>query len=775
MLGGVAETLFYRREPFEGHEERTCEMRFCFVLFCVTVWGTWAATAFGQSSTARIASGFNQPVYATYAPGDDSRLFVLEKDTGNIQIIDLESETVLDDPFLRVTGMRTGGERGLLGMAFHPEYQSNGKFYVYASLRGGPRNHWSSVLEYQVDGDPATSNIADASTRQTVMQFVQPFGNHNGGWIGFDPTAGGQDASYLYIATGDGGSANDPENNSQDITNNLLGKILRIDVDTDAFPDDDDANYGVPATNPFVGQTGDDEIWAYGLRNPWRTSFDRETGDFWIGDVGQGEVEEIDLIPTGTSGQNFGWRIMEGTECFRSGAIPCGDAALTLPTYEYTHGSGAFQGNSVTGGYFYRGSLDEFNEQYVFADFGSNNVWSLEPYTGAVAQRNSDVRADTGDATSNIASFAEDHDGELYIVGIGGSIYRLESSSQDATWYGARDDNGAAGDGVTFDDPNNWQRGEAMDTAFETGDHLIVAGENLTVSTTLRLAAVTFEADTTLEANRISIESGDIQVASGVTARLQDATLESAYRPGAIRKWGAGHLELDSDVRNGTLVAVEGSVAVQRSDDYDVQVEPGAVLDQSATGDISLDNILLKPDALLRIDTDSSLTANLAASGNFDVVLGEQFEAPDAGQTAAFLLLDFSPDDPVAFQTTTLAGGEFGHLDNGLFLQLEQDAVEGSVSLLAYQAIPGDANGDGSVGFDDFLTLSGQFGEAGDWLSGDFDANNEVDFEDFLLLSGNFGETAPATRSVPEPSSCWAWTVPLGVIALARRRRKRDA
>lgn len=380
----------------------------------------------------RVANGLSSPLYVVSPPGDLDRLFIVEQGSGGtarIKILDLDSGTV--STFLTITGLATGGERGLLGLAFHPDYFTNGYFYIYQSVTGGSQNHRSRLTRYTVLGDPLTSNTADSASAFNMLTFSQPFSNHNGGWVGFSPMDG-----YLYVATGDGGSGGDPQNNANDITNNLLGKLLRIDVDSDDFPGDANRNYGIPPSNPFVGVTGDDEIWAYGLRNPWRCSFDRVTGDLYIGDVGQGVREEINFQPaSSTGGENYGWRVMEGDRCFddseSGGNPPCFDVSLTAPIYDYTHGAGNFQGFSVTGGYVYRGSALRSCLQgtYFFADFSTSNIWSLDlenpdDVDASVIRRNNDFPPNVGSINS-IASFGEDGAGELYVVSLSGSIFKI--------------------------------------------------------------------------------------------------------------------------------------------------------------------------------------------------------------------------------------------------------------------------------------------------------------------------------------------------------------
>lgn len=372
--------------------------------------------------TVRIALGVDRPIYATGAGDGSNRLFIVEQ-RGQIRIVDLaNNDTLLTTPFLDIAAdLSTGNEQGLLGLAFAPDYETSGLFYVYITNLAGD----TEILEYSVSStDP---NIADPTSRRLILTFAQPFANHQAGWIGFGPDA------MLYIASGDGGGAGDPGNNAQNI-DNLLGAILRIDPTGDDFPADPMANYAVPDGNPFINMAGADEIWAYGLRNPFRSSFDRLTGDFYIGDVGQNELEEIDLIPAGTNGQNFGWNILEGTMTFSAGDT----ANLTPPIAEYPHENSSNGGFSVTGGYVHRGSVEDLQGRYVFADFVTGNIWSVA--VNDIAQGNTLTVAEFDNITAeltppdlgniaNISSFGEDDNGELYIVEIfRNEVFRIENA-----------------------------------------------------------------------------------------------------------------------------------------------------------------------------------------------------------------------------------------------------------------------------------------------------------------------------------------------------------
>jgi hypothetical protein len=335
----------------------------------------------------------------------DSRLFLVSQ-TGHIRIFD--GKTVLTTPFLDVSDLlSSGGERGLLGLAFHPDYTSNGVFFINYTDEAGD----ITVARYVAS--PPSSNVADAETGQIVLSVAhRTYANHNGGQIRFGPDG------YLYIATGDGGSGGDPDNNGQSL-DSLLGKILRIDVDGGS-------PYAIPASNPFQDTPGArPEIWSYGLRNPWRFSFDRATGDMFIADVGQGLWEEINFEAAGAGGRNYGRRRMEGTHCYTP-ATNCNTGSLVLPIVEYPHGPSGQMGCSVTGGFRSRGAtLVAHIGTYFFADYCTGRIWGATPNGDG-----SWTAVQLLDTSHLIATFGEDSAGNLYVGNYApGALYRIDAAA----------------------------------------------------------------------------------------------------------------------------------------------------------------------------------------------------------------------------------------------------------------------------------------------------------------------------------------------------------
>jgi glucose/arabinose dehydrogenase len=369
----------------------------------------------------RVASGFAQPLYLAPVPGNSGRVFVVEQG-GRIRILNPATGAITATPFLDVSGsISSGGERGLLGFATAPDFATSRTFYIYVTNPAGN----TEVRRYRTMA--GNLDVADPQSADVILTFNQPFANHNGGWMDFGPDG------LLYIGSGDGGSGGDPQDNAQN-RGNLLGKMLRIDVSSDGFPGDGSRDYAIPATNPFASSGGAPEIFALGLRNPFRSSFDPVTGNLFIGDVGQNAIEEIDLIRPGEAGLNFGWARLEGTQAF-SGAAPAG---ATSPVAQYGHGSGPRQGNSVTGGYVYRGPVEGLQGQYIFGDFVGGAIWSVPAASLVQGQtlasssftiRTTAFAPPSGQGTiDNIASFGVDFRGNLYIVDYDGEIFVIEAA-----------------------------------------------------------------------------------------------------------------------------------------------------------------------------------------------------------------------------------------------------------------------------------------------------------------------------------------------------------
>jgi len=371
-----------------------------FVLALIACDGAGSATPSVPGEAAvgleQLASGLSFPVHVA-APAGDARLFIVEK-TGRVRI--LQGGQVLATPFLDLSGQVSGGsEQGLLSIAFHPDYGTSGRFVVNYTDQGGD----TQIVEYRVSADP---NRADPASARTLLSVLQPFSNHNGGLVVFGPDG------MLYVGMGDGGSGGDPQGNAQNL-GSLLGKLLRLDPDG-----------GAPADNPFVGQAGArGEIWAYGLRNPWRFAFDRETGDLFIADVGQNRLEELNAVQGAGRGLNYGWDVMEGNDCFEPQA-GCDRTGLILPVVVYDHADGC----SVTGGHVYRGSaIPDIRGLYFYSDYCSGFVRSFRFDGNAAADQRRWADLEPGGGDRNVTSFGEDSAGEMYLMTSNGNLYKIVS------------------------------------------------------------------------------------------------------------------------------------------------------------------------------------------------------------------------------------------------------------------------------------------------------------------------------------------------------------
>ncbi len=386
-------------------------MKTAMTLTLAAAAGLTATKAMGQVDvrTEVFLTGLNQPTALVHAPGDFGRVFVTEKD-GRVRVV--RDGVLLPTPFLDIDPLISSfGERGLIGIAFSPQYDDDGWFFVHYSDNNGD----TTIARYSVSA--TNPDVADPDSGQVLLSVDQPFSNHNGGWIDFGPND-----DYLYIALGDGGSGGDPLGNGQRLTT-LLGKILRIDV---LGTPDPGLEYAIPDDNPFVGTGNAEEIWAYGLRNPYRNDFDPATGDLYIADVGQGAREEVNYqLGDSLGGENYGWKCREGDLCF-STAMPCPTSCDPSPFVDpvVTYDHSATGGCSITGGQVYRGcQIDGLAGTYFYADYCSNRVWSIRMVDGEVTEFT--LRTSQFGGISSIISFGRDAYGDVYVLSQGGEIRKI--------------------------------------------------------------------------------------------------------------------------------------------------------------------------------------------------------------------------------------------------------------------------------------------------------------------------------------------------------------
>ncbi|HVY87315.1 MAG TPA: PQQ-dependent sugar dehydrogenase [Hyphomonadaceae bacterium] len=370
----------------------------------------------------RVVSGLSAPIYVTGLPDGSGRIVVVER-AGRIRVVTPSTGAIAATDFLNITSqIDTSGEKGLISIAFSPNFLVDRTFYLHMNPNV---SNTSEIRQYHTLS--TAYDQADASTANTILSFTQEATtNHKGGFLAFDKSG------RLLAGYGDGGGGGDPPGNGQN-PNVLMGKLLRIDPTTDAFPTDNNRDYGIPAGNPFAIGGGSPEIFALGLRNPFRGSVDPVTGDIFVGDVGQDAIEEVDRIPVNASGTlNYGWNRREGTQPYNGGAD---SAAFTRPVVEYPHGSGAQQGNSITGGVVYRGPVEDLQGQYIFGDYISGNVWTIpssslvvgstQPNT-ALTRRNTDFAPNAG-TLANIVAFGTNADFNVYMVNLNsGEVFEIE-------------------------------------------------------------------------------------------------------------------------------------------------------------------------------------------------------------------------------------------------------------------------------------------------------------------------------------------------------------
>ena len=747
----------------------TATHRTAAVVAAVLAAGLCQCDVLAQSALelTRVATGLTNPLYVTHAPGDPQRLFVVEK-TGAIKILNLASGTVSATPFMTAAvtsagiGLTTDSERGLLGLAFHPNYQSNGRFFINSTDSAGT----TRIREFR----RLTADQVDSTSARDVLSITQPYSNHNGGWLDF-----GRDG-HLYIAMGDGGSSNDPHNYSQD-RSSLLGKMLRLDVSGDDFPTDATRNYRVPATNPFVGQAGmRGEIWAYGLRNPWRNSFDRATGDLYMGDVGQSAREEINFQPAASAGgENYGWRVREGT--ISTGLTGQSGTPLVAPIYDYVRGSGTFQGLSVTGGYVYRGPVAALDGQYFFGDYVRGRLFSLvfngttpAAFNGTNFTSRTDWTASTtttAGTIGNISSFGEDAAGNVYLVSYGGSVFRIGLPA--LSWS-------VAGTGTWSAAATNWTTGSGSAAAWNAQRRAVFtptqAVVRLTGDVSVGLGLEFRGAQARLEGvgGRVILAGttsalNQIDVIAGGTATVAVPLVAAA----GLLKTGAGALVLTGSggpagpttIRGGAVVVAHETALASGT----VRIESGGTVRVAPGLSASLGGLRLAGGTL-----DVSNGRVSLRSGSYDPV------AIQAGLQSGRGGGDWR--GPAGVTSTAVAAAD-GPAPRGVGWLAESDGA----MVLAYAA-PGDTNLDWQVDLLDTANFlaAGQFDSSSlaTWSEGDFTYDGLVDIldaADFLSTGlydagGYNGSGAAGVAAVPEPA-VWVITAvaPALVAGAAARRR----
>jgi glucose/arabinose dehydrogenase len=754
----------------------------------------------------QVVTGVGAPMFATTAPGDPNRLFIAQRN-GDIRVFHLDTGVLEATPFLSIPNVDAGGEGGLLGLAFHPNYANVGsvgfgKFYVNVTVDNGgdtslglvsPFSNY--IREYTVTANP---NLASLASEKQILSFVQPQENHNGGWIGFSPID-----RNLYIATGDGGAGNDDggghtpgTGNAQDVTNQPLGKMLRIDVNGDDFTGAADPtnsrNYAIPPTNPFkagVGTVtddgGDDEIWAYGLRNPFRDSFDRVTGDLWIGDVGQGAREEIDFQPANSAGgENYGWRLREGLIQTPAvgGAKPPGNVD---PVYDYDRDADQFGGTVVSGGYLYRGPDPSLQGKYFFLDsrnsssITDDNYWMFDPADPFGTVDNIDASL-----TPNIAgtqwpvSFGEDSLGNLYILYlVSGTVYRIQASSGTAGFWNANaNGNWSAAANWTGTAPN------AIDASGTFGP-AISAPRTITVDSPRTLGVLYFNSPIsytlggnstiTLDASAglagINVLDGNHTITAPIV--LNDSVLINVVRFGStltlsgeltatgqtIHKLGVGAVDLQN-IRAAGVRVLDGTVRV---------LAKGTPNDPSGTSVVS--SYLVVPYAHFDLTNNSMIVDYTGSPGTLVDDTRKNLLAGRLLSSSATALTGLGYGDNALLAQTTFAG----------------QPVDADSLLIKFTYF-GDGDLDGDVDVNDLGILASAWQTTGVWTNGDFDYNGSIDVNDLGLLASNWqaGVGSPlgphsladalsalglSSASVPEPAAL----VSLSALACLRRRRRR--
>jgi len=693
----------------------------------------------------QIVTGLSLPLFVTASPTDLQDIYVVEK-TGQIKIVDATSGQVVATPFLDVSSqISTAGECGLLGLAFDPNFATNG--FVYVDLVNTSGN--TEVRRYHVN--PGNPSQVDPASATLILTVNQPAGltNHKGGWLGFGPDGD------LYVALGDGGGAGDPNNNAQN-PDSLLGKMLRIDVSSDAFPADPTKNYAIPPDNPFVGTAGADEIFALGLRNPWRDSFDRGLGTFYIGDVGQNMWEEVDI---GANGANYGWRVFEGPAPFTPGTL--GPGTLTSPIFSYDH----TVGDAIIGGYVYRGQSDGLQGQYVFGDLSTGKVFTLR-FNGSSwvsTEITSEITVDTG-AITNIASFGEDALGNLYVVSLDGEVFSLTPNvvsndqadvidglgGDDMIFAGAGNDtlsggdgndvlNGGVGNDVLSGDAGNdtLVGGAGFDTAVFSGNRssytITRTGVTTTVSgpdgtdtlTSVELLKFADRSISLVAKNDFNGDfrsdilfqagAGDPQAGTPLIWTISNTSVISQTvlpNPGA--SWtivGTGDFNKDGDADLLFRDTTSGSVQIWEMNGTSVAGElalpfPGANWKPLGVGDFNDDG---SADILWRNTVTGEIDAWFINNGQ---MVGGTAAGFAASQWQVVGIGDFNGDGTadVLWRNTATGAVESWLMSNG---HLIGGSGVGFVSTAWVPAGTGDFNGDGTT---DMVWRNVNTGEVDDWL-----------------------------------------------------------
>ena len=725
-----------------------------------------------------VTSGIANPMFVTSPPGDPNRLFVAER-SGRIRIVDLRTNTVSPMPFLTIP-VSTDGERGLLGMAFDPDYATNGRFYVNYTAPSGPNVGDLIIGRYTANGDPLTATTANPTESQ-LLRLDRPSSgtsNHNGGWIGFSPN----NVNNLYIAVGDGGGGNDTFNTAQNL-NSPHGKMLRIDVNNPSGG----LNYGIPAGNPFAGGGGLPEIWAVGLRNPWRNSFDRETGDLWIADVGQGAREEIDFQPADApGGLNYGWAFREG-DIAGPKAPPTPTPATVNPIHVLTRSQGA----SITGGYVYRGPIESLQGTYLFGDFISGRTWTLA-YDGdmvsGLTERTSELDPDgTGSFSwaGRLASFGEDANGELYMVALfspggNGAIYRVApvlewNVDANGNWslaanWGGGVPNGA-GVRATLGDAIQSPRTITLDVPvtlgrldFDSASAYSVAGPNpLTLDVSSGNAQLNvIRGSHTIGAPLTIADNTVISIAPASNLSLSGGLIAEGFN---IAKSGAGTLTV-SHLEAAGLSINAGSVQIAPTPGGP-EFSPSVVSSLSIAGGAAPTGKLDVSDNEMIVDYTSASPAttirqHILAGRGGPGLGGEWTGTGITSSTAA------------AANANEQDSRSVGYADNsalplGPYTSFHGQAVD-ETSLLIAHTRTGDANLDGIVDDADVTIVGATYAPGVPqpfWALGDFDYNGFVDDADVTLLGAFYDPNAAPLGDAPGPATVAAIPEPSGLVLLA--------